>query len=126
MARLFYVHWNREEGMATVRALRESGHTVIFHWSTDEGAGADAWKRLKASPPDAIIISLDRLPSHGRRIAAVTLETRAMREVPVIFIGGEPEKVAKAREELPAAQFSTAALLPGTLDTMLRSKGDGT
>jgi CheY-like chemotaxis protein len=105
MARIFYVHWNRDEAMETVRSLRDEGHIVIFHHSTEEGAGAEAWKSIRAKPPDAIIVSLSRLPSHGRRIAAVTTEYKALRDVPVIFVGGEDEKVAVARQEFPKARF---------------------
>jgi CheY-like chemotaxis protein len=109
MARLIYVHWNKDEGMVAVRALRAAGHTVLFHHSTEEGAGARAWKSIKSKPPDAIVISLERLPSHGRRIAAVTLETKKLRDVPVVFVGGAPDKVQVARAEFPGATFTTQA-----------------
>ena len=32
MARIFYVHWNKEEVLESVRALREAGHTVGYPW----------------------------------------------------------------------------------------------
>lgn len=115
MARVFYVHWNKAEGLETVRGLREAGHTVAFHHRTEEGAGADAWKSIKARPPDALVISLERLPSHGRRIAAVTTETKKLRDVPVIFVGGEAEKVEIARQQFPAARFIGPAALVKTL-----------
>jgi hypothetical protein len=115
MARLFYVHWDQEEGMATVRALRAEGHTVVFHHRTEEGAGAQAWKQIRAKPPDAIVISLSRLPSHGRRIAAVTSQYKALRAVPVVFVGGESEKVAVARKEFPGASFCSEQGLSTTI-----------
>ena len=116
MARVFYVHWNREEALATVRDLREAGHTVLCHYSTEEGAGADAWKKIKARPPDAIVVSLTRLPSHGRRIAVVTLETRKLADVPVVFVDGEAEKVKTARQQFPKARFTTSAKLGSLLE----------
>ena len=115
MARIFYVHWNKDEGMETVRALRAEGHTVVFHWKTESGAGADAWRSIKNRPPDALVVSLARLPSHGRQVAAVTLETKRLAEVPVVFVGGEAETVAKAREQFPEAKFTTAGRLAGVL-----------
>jgi CheY-like chemotaxis protein len=118
MARVLYVHWNKDEGMVTVRALRAAGHTVVFHHSTEEGAGAQAWKSIKAKPPDALVISLDRLPSHGRRIAAVTRETKKLRDLPVVFVGGAPDKVATARSEFPAATFTTAGKLAGVVEKL--------
>lgn len=115
MARIFYVHWNKDEGMETVRALRDESHVVIFHFSTEEGAGAEAWKSIRAQPPDAIVVSLTRLPSHGRRIAAVTTQYKALRDVSVIFVGGEDEKVAVAKKEFPRARFCAPAALIRTI-----------
>ena len=116
MARLFYVHWNREEALGAVRDLREAGHTVLAHYRTEQGAGADAWKKIKARPPDALVVSLTRLPSHGRRIAAVTLETRKLADVPVVFVDGEAEKVKAARRQFPSATFTTSARLGSVLE----------
>jgi CheY-like chemotaxis protein len=115
MTRIFYVHWNKDEAMETVRTLREAGHAVVLHHRIEEGAGADAWKSIKAKPPDALVISLERLPSHGRRIAAVTTESKKLRDVPVIFVGGEAEKVEVARQQFPAARFIGPAALVKTL-----------
>lgn len=119
MARVFYVHWNKEEGTETVRLLREVGHTVIFHYNTESGAGAEAWRSIRASPPDAIVVSLSRLPSHGRRIAAVTTQYKALRNVPVVFVGGEKEKVAVAKKEFPQGTFCTPTALPKSLESVL-------
>lgn len=115
MARVFYVHWNRQEAGPTVRRLREAGHTVVCHHSTEQGAGARAWKSIKGRPPDVLVVSLDRLPSHGRRVAAVTTETRRLADLPVVFVGGEREKVAVARREFPAARFTSPGRLAGVL-----------
>ena len=116
MARIFYVHWNRDEALAASRQLRGDGHTVVCHHSTQEGAGADAWKKIKARPPDAIVVSLTRLPSHGRRIAAVTLETKKLADVPIVFVDGDPEKVKVARERFPKARFTTSPKLASVLE----------
>jgi hypothetical protein len=112
MARAFYVHWNEEEGIDTVRRLREAGHAVEFHWDS----GAEAWRLLKESPPDVLVISLARLPSHGRRIAEVVHETKRLCELPVVFVDGEPDKVAATRTKFPAAKFCTAAKLASVLN----------
>ena len=82
-------------------------HTDVYE--TEDGAAA--WKRIKASPPDAIVISLSRLPSHGRRVAAVTRETKALRQVPIVFVDGSEEKIAVAEKEFPEATFTTGSKL---------------
>lgn len=94
-----------------VRPLREAGHVVRYH----ADSGEEAWKLLKQSPPDALVISLERLPSHGRRVVAATRETRKLREVPVIFVGGETEKVDVAKKEFPDATFCSFDSLLNTI-----------
>jgi len=119
MARVFYVHWDRQEGLEAVKTLRAQGHRVTFHHSTEPGAGARAWRTIRATPPDAIAVSLDRLPSHGRRVAAVTKQYKALRDVPVIFTGGTKEKRDMARREFPQARWCAAASLGRAIDACL-------
>ena len=84
MARIFYVHWHEDEALSTVRTLRAAGHSVDYHWSS----GEQAWRLLKNAPPDALVISLDRLPSHGRAVAEGTTASKRLRDLPLIFVGG--------------------------------------
>ncbi|MCI0585573.1 MAG: hypothetical protein L0323_01875 [Planctomycetes bacterium] len=109
MARVVYVHWNGAEGKATVRALREAGHEILFHFSQD--AGAPTWKAMKEWLPEAMVVSLSRLPSHGRQVVTWFWEAKSRRSVPVLFVGGEPEKVAVAKKAFPQATFTSEARL---------------
>ena len=62
MSRLFYVHWNEEECRVHACQLESAGHAVDIHWSTQN--------HTKIEPGiDGLVISLDRLPSHGRAVA---------------------------------------------------------
>ena len=117
MARVVYVHWDDEEGKLTVRALRGEGHRVVFHWS--QNADAETWREMKAFLPEAMVISLARLPSHGRKVVEWFWEAKSSRSVPVLFVGGEPEKVAVARKRFPEAVFTTAERLLADLGTAL-------
>jgi len=56
--------------------------------------------------PDAVVIDLDRMPSHGRAVAAVLRQGKATRTVPIVFAGGAADKVARIRAELPDAAFA--------------------
>lgn len=108
MARVFYIHFSRAEALLTVRALLAAGHSVRCHFSTDDVA--------KLAPlPEALVISLDRLPSHGRRYAQWFWEAKKRRSIPIVFIGGTGEKVAAARREFPAARFCGPEHLVDTL-----------
>ena len=55
--------------------------------------------------PMRFLLNMTRLPSHGRAIAVFFRQRKATRGVPIVFLGGEPEKVEKARELLPDAVY---------------------
>ncbi len=61
---------------------------------------------IKENPPAAIVIDLDRLPSHGRAVASALRASASTRRIPLVFVGGVDDKVAVAREELPDAVFA--------------------
>ena len=55
----------------------------------------------------AWVIDLGRLPAQGRDLG-VMLRTRASsRDIPLVFVGGAEDKVARTREVLPDAVFTT-------------------
>lgn len=107
--RVFYIHWNEEECKERVRALRAAGHVVRSHWSTTEAAD------LKEKFPDALVISLDRLPSHGRAIAEWLWEAKKRQHIPIVFEGGAPDKVAATKAKFPQAKFCNIGGVPETL-----------
>jgi hypothetical protein len=51
------------------------------------------------------VISLDRLPSHGRAIAELIWEAKKRQRIPILFAGGAPDKVKATREKLPKARY---------------------
>jgi hypothetical protein len=87
MASIFYLHWNEEELAPRVVALLAEGHEVRCHWSTVE---PPKWGDYL---PDAVVISLDRLPSHGRAVAEWIWEAKKRQTIPILFAGGEADKV---------------------------------
>lgn len=64
---------------------------------------------------DAVVINLNRLPSHGREVAIGLRGAKSTRHIPIVFVEGAPEKVATIRELLPDAVYTTWAKLPATL-----------
>src|SRR5262249_31659140 len=113
MARVFYLHWNREEVEARVAPLRAAGHDVTPHWSTEEPP------KFGDVLPDVFVISLDRLPSHRRHVAAWVWEAKKRQALPIVFAGGKPVKVAAAKEQFPRARFCAAAEVPDFLARIL-------
>ncbi len=102
MKRVILLHWKQEE--IRERAAHLKGLQVDLYVPV-QGEGM---KGLKAfGIPDAFVISLERLPSHGRDIGWHLLQQKATRQVPLVYVGGEPEKVAKIRELLPQAIYTS-------------------
>ena len=113
MARIFYVHWNESEALERIAPMTEAGHDVCAHWSTDISPS------LKGELPDAVVISLDRLPSHGRAVAEWFWEAKSRRQIPIVFEGGKPDKVAVARETFSEARVCETGRVADVLERLL-------
>ncbi|MYB49774.1 MAG: hypothetical protein F4X72_11005 [Dehalococcoidia bacterium] len=113
MARIFYVHWNENEALERIAPMTETGHDVRAHWSTVSTPS------LKGDLPDAVVISLDRLPSHGRAVAEWFREAKSRRHIPIVFEGGKSDKVAVARERFPDALFCDTGQAVDMLERLL-------
>jgi hypothetical protein len=62
--------------------------------------------RIMENPPSAIVIDLDRMPSHGLAVGVVLRQSASARRIPLVFAGGADEKVAHVRQQLPDAVFT--------------------
>jgi len=97
------LHWHPAE--AAERGERLAALGFVVDASPLDGM-ADL-RALRQQPPAAVVIDLSRLPSHGREVAVLLRQGRTSRHVPLLFVGGAPDKVARAREVLPDAVFTT-------------------
>ena len=113
MARIFYVHWNECEALERMAPMAEAGHDVRAHWSTGSSPS------FKGGLPDAIVISLDRLPSHGRAVAEWFREAKSRRHFPIVFEGGKPDKIAAACKKFPEARFCDTGHVEDVLERLL-------
>ncbi len=98
--RVLLVHWDADEAGELASELSGQGHDVVVE-SED---GARAAHRVFEGASGAVLISLRRLPSHGRETA---VHIRARSDVPIIFIDGDPEKVDATLEAVPDALHVT-------------------
>jgi len=62
--------------------------------------------QFKALAPAAVLIDLDRLPSHGREVGVALRQSPSTRSIPVVFAGGAADKLERIRRELPDAIFT--------------------
>jgi CheY-like chemotaxis protein len=104
MARLFLVHWDPDEGRRRQRALEQLGHDVAYFADL---AGTPLVRALRAAGADAVLFDLTRRPSHAREIAMSLRTSKATRHTPLVFVDGEPGKVAALKAALPDAAYTT-------------------
>jgi CheY-like chemotaxis protein len=97
------LHWNEAEAQECLAWLAETGFSA-YHLKE---AGPLMLKQLRAQSPAAFVIDLSRLPSHGREVAAALRANKKTCHIPIIFVGGQPEKVERVRTLLPDAVFTT-------------------
>ena len=94
--------WNEGRAAEIEAELEAMGFSVcagVFDAST--------LRELADKPPAALVIDLGRLPAQGRDVG-VALRTRAgTRRIPLILVDGAKEKIARTREVLPDAVYST-------------------
>jgi hypothetical protein len=113
MPRVRIVHWKASQAGPLIEACRTCGFEVEY----DDLKFADLAKTIRAKPPDALAIDLTCLPSHGRDAAAYLRRTKYARNIPLVFVDGEPEKVENVRRQLPDATFTTLKRLCASIKT---------
>jgi hypothetical protein len=111
--KVFYLHWNKEEAEERAAPLRAAGHEVRLHWSTQT---TPKWGDYL---PEVFVISLDRLPSHGRSYAGWFWEAKKRQGIPIVFAGGQPDKVEVTRNLFPGAIFCSTQELPDMVRRVL-------
>ena len=108
--RVRLIHWNADEAREAAARLRAAGYTV-----QSGPVDGSTIKALRNTPPAAVVIDLSRLPSGGRDIGVALRMSPATRAVPLVFVGGEAEKVQPIRRLLPDAVFTTWPRIRGSL-----------
>src|SRR5262245_4876798 len=111
MARVRLIHWNDKEGAGYVADLEAMG----FHGEYSGVNGMVTLQQMRATPPDAVVIHLGRLPSHGRELAMSIRSSKTLREIPIVFADGDPVKVDAIRAKLPDATYTSWKKIKGTL-----------
>ena len=101
--RVRVIHWKPEESRPLLDACGEGGFQVEYESDRFPAIA----RAVRQSPPDAIVIDLSRLPSHGRESAIAFRNARYSRQIPLIFVGGAKEKVEAVRKILPDATFTS-------------------
>ena len=115
MARIRLIHWNGPEGRERRLRLASLGYTPEF----DDLDGTLLLRAVRTQPPDACVIDLSRLPSHGRETALALRASKDTRHIPIVFVDGDPAKVAALKALLPDATYTTWGRLKTALPKAL-------
>lgn len=117
MARVVLIHWKEVELAERVARLERAGHAVDAWHAVD---GLAALRALEAKAPDALVVDLERLPSHGREVGVALRTRKATRSIPLVFVGGATDKVARVRAVLPDATYATWRGIRGAVARAMR------
>jgi CheY-like chemotaxis protein len=111
MPRVLLIHQNAIEAAERAKTLRAAGYdvTVIVP------QGLKFVRDVGRAPPDAIVIDIERLPSVGRDIGIALRMAKSTRNLPMVFAGGVPEKIAGIRMSLPDASYAPWLKIGGKL-----------
>jgi hypothetical protein len=106
------IHWHSAETKERAERVRAAGYEV----DCEVPDGPNFLRKLSRDPPMAVVIDLARLPSQGRDMAVAIRKQRATRHVPLVFVGGDPKKVARIKEILPDAVYTSWSLIGSSLE----------
>ncbi len=114
----YLIHWNAEEAKPMASLLRQSGFKTTLLLPT----GASSLKVVAEDPPSVIVIDLSRLPSQGRDIGILLRRNGKTRHIPLIFAGGDPDKLPQVKKHLPDAMYATWKSIGPALKRALKTK----
>lgn len=101
MAKVRLVHWSEQEGKEKAAALRGMG--VDAEWGPLNPR--ELMEELKAGQAELVLIDLSRSPAAGRDVGVAIRVHGGTRGIPLLFVGGKPEKMQRVKEVLPDAAF---------------------
>ncbi len=103
MKRVRLIHWKTEEAPERAGRLAAAGYKADYELPS----GPNLLRALREDPPLAVVIDLSRLPSQGRDLAVTLRQGKSTRHVPLVFVGGDSQKVARVQELLPDAVYTS-------------------
>jgi CheY-like chemotaxis protein len=110
MKRIRLIHWHPAEAEERAARLRAAGYDAAC-----EPPSRESLEKLWQNPPAAVVIDLTRLPMQGRDVGLLLRQRKSTRSVPLVFVAGDPEKVARVRKSLPDAEFTAWSRIRSSL-----------
>lgn len=114
--KIFLIHWNDTEAHALANMLKAADYDV----AVESSDGARAVKAVLRFQPNAVVIYLTYLPSHGRETAIYIHKAKASSHIPIIFLGGDGEALEKTKAKIPDAIYINEDKLIVTLSQIIK------
>jgi hypothetical protein len=118
MAQIRLVCWDPDTARQHARDLKKSGFTVDASVLNTSGLIG----QFRDNPPAAVLIDLDRLPSHGRAVAVMLRGAKSTCHLPIVFAGGQDDKVVRARQQIPDATFTDWAAVASAVKKAIKNR----
>lgn len=109
--KLFLVEWDADVASRNADALRRDGWQV----DVESENGGRAYRHIRTSVPDAVVIDLRHRPSHGREVGSALRELRATRTVPIVCIEEDEDAREQTRARIDGVRFSSPETLAWTI-----------
>ena len=116
MSHILLVHWNESEAAERARKLEKYGHKVQTLSANDE----KSLDQVRNLPPDLFVIDLSRLPSQGREVAGYFRRVKSTRQVPILFVDGNADRVERVRNFIPDAEFAKSDDIKNAIKRAIR------
>jgi CheY-like chemotaxis protein len=111
--KLFLFEWNKEAAQA--RAKQLPAKWIV---ETEFEEGSRGCRNCKAFEPDVIVLDLAVKPSHSREVGRALRQFKPMRTLPLVFLDGAEEDVAKAKAKVADGIFVTSGQLSKVLSKL--------
>lgn len=118
--KLFLFQWDNASAQLRAKELRAAGWAV----TVESEDGARGGNKVKANPPDVVVMDLARRPSHSRETAEGLRWLKATRHIPIVFVDGAEEALAKVKAKVPDAIYTTSVELEHVLEKFAKSSGN--
>jgi len=116
--KIFLVDWDATAATARAEALRREGWLV----EVETENGGRAYRHIRTSVPDAVVIDMRKRASHGREVGSALRELRATRALPIVCIEEDNDAREQTRARIEGVRFSSPDELSWTVDDATRER----
>jgi hypothetical protein len=104
------IHWKADEARPLIDLIESAGYNV--HYAGDQKMIRMA--DLRQIYPVAAVVDLSRMPSYGR-YWATDVRSSKFRHLPILFVDGDAERVARVKAAIPDAEYVSLSELTAAL-----------